>query len=218
MPPAGPPPVQRLRITFAVAGPARYAPHLDVTRAWVRALRRLGLPLAYSHGFHPHPRVSLAAPLPVGYAAEREVLDIYLDAPVAPEELAARLRGALPEGLTVRGVEVAPMQAPPLPSQVVAADYTVSLPGAPPDLRERVERLMAAESLPFTRARRDREVRFDLRPRILRAGVQECDGQVVLSLRLAHGPGGAARPEDVVAALGLEWAGAQATRTGLVFA
>ncbi len=210
------PPVQRLRITFAVDGPAKYVPHLDITRAWVRALRRLGLAVAYSHGYHPHPRVALAAPLPVGYAAEWEMLEVFFDEAVALEELAARLCGALPGGLTVREVEAVPLQAPPLASQVVAAEYAVVIPQPPADLQARVQRLLAAESLPFMRVRRDREVRFDLRPRILRAEVEQRDGEAVLTLQLTHGPEGAARPEDVVSALGMEWGEARATRRRLI--
>ncbi len=215
--PGGAPPVARLRVTFAVGDGASYASHLDLTRAWVRALRRLGLPLAYSHGYNPHPRLSVAAPLPVGFRAECELLDIYFDAPVDPGELAARLPAALPPGLTVRAVEAAPLTAPPLPSQVVAADYVVTfLDPPPPDLPERVARLMAAETVPFTRKRQEREITFDLRPRILEARGEECAGQPTLVLRLAHGAGGAARPEDVVQALGLRVESTRATRTALV--
>jgi radical SAM-linked protein len=215
----GPAPVQRLRVTFAVCDAARYVSHLDLTRAWVRALRRLGAPLAYTHGFNPRPRVSVAAPLPVGFGGERELLDVYLDAPLEPRGLAGRLQAGLPAGLVVRGIEEVPLQAPPLPSQLQAADYVVSFLEPPPeDLERRVGRLMAAESLPFTRKRQGREVRFDLRPRVLQAEVEERDGQAALRLRLIHGAGGAARPEDVVSALGLDPAYARATRIGLVLA
>lgn len=215
----GAPPEARLRITFGVGGAAKFVSHLDLTRTWVRALRRLGVPLAYSMGFNPHPRISVAAPLPVGFAAECEILDLYLDAPVDPDDLAKGLRSELPAGLTLRGIEPVPLQAPPVPSQVVAADYVISFYEPPPqDLAERVQRLMTADSVPFTRVRRDKEIRFDLRPRILQAEVDESAGQSVLRLRLAHGPGGAARPEDVAEVLQLDWRNARATRTALVLA
>ncbi|MCL6430067.1 MAG: DUF2344 domain-containing protein, partial [Anaerolineae bacterium] len=113
-------------------------------------------------------------------------------------------------------VEAMPLQAPPLASQVVAAEYAVVIPHPPADLQARLERMLAAESLPFTRVRKDREVRFDLRPRILHAEAEERDGEAALTLRLAHRPEGAARPEDVVSALGMEWGEARATRRRLV--
>jgi radical SAM-linked protein len=211
-------PEQRLRITFAVAGPARYVSHLDLARAWVRALRRLGVPLAYSKGFNPHPRISVAAPLPVGFAGERELLDLYLDSPVNPSELAACLQRELPDGLTLSSIEPVALQAPALPSLVVAADYVVSFYEPPPDLAERVQRLVAAESLPYTRIRKDKEVRFDLRPRILQAHVEVRGGLEALVLSLVHGPGGAARPEDILSCVGLSPHEGRIRRTGLVLA
>ncbi len=211
-------PVERLRLTFAVSDGASYVPHLDLTRAWVRALRRLGAPLAYSLGFNPHPRISLAAPLPVGFAAERELLDVLFEAPVDASDLAARLRTELPRGLTLCGVEPVPLQAPPLPSQVVAADYVICFHEPPPDLAPRVERLLAEATLPFARSRAGKQVSFDLRPRILAAEVRQRDGQPVLYLRLAHGPSGAARPDDVLTMLGLALESARITRTQLVLA
>ncbi|HOR01343.1 MAG TPA: TIGR03936 family radical SAM-associated protein [Anaerolineae bacterium] len=210
-------PVQRLGIAFAVAGGARYVGGLDMGRAWVRACRRLGLPLAYSFGFNPHPRVSIAAPLPVGFAAERELVEVHLDARVDPQELAARLPGQLPPGLTLRGVEELPLDSPPLPARVQAAEYLVRFLDAPPaDLAERLARLLEADSLPFTRVRAVKQVSFDLRPRILEAQLDTCMGQPLLTLRLVHGPSGAARPEDVLTALGVDPMTARATRTGLV--
>jgi len=210
-------PIQRLRLTFAVSGVARYISHLDQIRAWVRAMRRLALPLAYSQGFNPQPRISAAAPLPVGFAAECELLDIYLDAPVDPGQLAAGLRRQLTAGLTLRAAAEVPLAEPPLPSQVVAADYVVRfLDPPPPDLAQRLARLLSSSSLPFTRVRQGKRIEFDLRPRLLAARIEECAGRPALILRLSHTPGGAARPEDVVQALDLPPASVRATRTRLV--
>lgn len=212
-------PVERLRLTFAVGGPARYASHLDLTRAWVRALRRLRAPLAYTRGFNPRARLSIAAPLPVSFAGERELLDVLFEAPVDARELEHRLRQELPAGLALLEVAGVPLGAPPLPSQVQAVDYVVSFLEPPPaDLAARLARLLEAESLPFTRLRQGKETRFDLRPRILEARVEERAGVAALALRLAHGPAGAARPEDVLQALGVPAESARVTRTGLVLA
>ena len=133
-------------------------------------------------------------------------------------DLARRLRAELPAGISLCAIEPVPLSEAPLPSQVEAANYLVSFHAPPADLTERVQRLMAAESLPFRRVRKGKQVSFDLRPRVLRAEVTEVEGRPALALKLAHGPHGAARPEDVVAALGLDWSNARATRTGLVLA
>lgn len=209
-------PVQRLSIAFAVSGAARYVGGLDMGRTWVRALRRLRLPLAYSFGFSPHPRVSLAAPLPVGFAAEHEWVEVYLDARVDLADVARQLPAQLPPGLSVRGVEELPLNAPPLASRIQAADYAVQFLDPPPaDLAERLARLLEADTLPFTRVRGGKEVRFDLRPRILQARLEERTGAPALILRLQHGPSGAARPEDVLSALGLDPLAARVTRMAL---
>ncbi len=210
-------PAQRLCIAFAVEGGARYVGGLDMGRAWVRTCRRLGLPLAYSFGFNPHPRLSIAAPLPVGFRGEQELLEVQLDARIEPEALAGRLPAELPPGIRLRSVRELPLDAPPLPAQVRAADYVVRFPAPPPaDLATRLARLLASESLPFTRRRAGKEISFDLRLRVLEASLNERAGEPVLTLRLVHGPGGAARPEDVLTALGVDPLSTRVTRTRLL--
>jgi len=73
---------QRLRITFAKGETLKYISHLDLARAWERALRRAGVPLAYSQGFNPRPKMAFAAALPVGYTATAEMVDILLEKPL----------------------------------------------------------------------------------------------------------------------------------------
>ena len=77
--------LQRLRIQFSKSGPARFIGNLDLMRLWERAARRAGLALAYSVGFHPQPRMQLAAPLPLGYVGDAELLDLWLANPTDPE-------------------------------------------------------------------------------------------------------------------------------------
>ena len=210
------PPVQRLQVVFGISGPARYIGSLDLTRAWVRALRRLHVPLSYSHGFNPHARLSVAAPLAVGFAGERELLEMHVDAVQDPTELGLHLARQLPEGLTVRRVEELPLAGPSLAAQVRAAAYVISWPSPPADLAARLQTLLAAAALPYVRRRHDKQVRFDLRPRIIAATLRAGDRGPDLLLRLEHSPSGAARPEDVLDALGLAPTGASIVRTGLL--
>ncbi|MDR0416810.1 MAG: TIGR03936 family radical SAM-associated protein, partial [Propionibacteriaceae bacterium] len=83
-PPQQPPPVQRLVVRYAKRGPARFASHRDFARAFERALRRAGAPMAYSSGFNPHQRVSWANPAPTGAESEAEMVEIGLAEPVDP--------------------------------------------------------------------------------------------------------------------------------------
>ncbi len=193
---------QRLRITYSVDGPLRYISHLDRTRAWERATRRAGIPLAYSAGFNPRPRIQVAAALPVGFAARQELLDLWLAEPRDPQAVHAALAQNLPPGLTVLQVEEADPTAPPLQTRLWAAKYAVLVETAEPaaEVSRRVEALLAAPSLP--RERRGRP--YDLRPLVERLRVEEeRPGEVILGMTLAAREGATGRPEEVLDALRL---------------
>src|SRR5689334_16338634 len=100
--PEGPPPppvLQRLRFRYAKRGRLRFTSHRDFARAFERALRRADVPVAYSAGFTPHPKVSYLGAAPTGVASEAEYLELGLARPVDPEALRADLDRALPDGL-----------------------------------------------------------------------------------------------------------------------
>ncbi|MCX7855473.1 MAG: TIGR03936 family radical SAM-associated protein [Anaerolineae bacterium] len=195
-------PETRWRITYTVKGPLRYISHLEQVRVWERAIRRAGLPLAYSGGFTPRPRLQVAAPLPLGFASEAEWLDLWLEQPVEPETIVQALTSTLPEGLAIRSIEEVPLSAPSLPSQVAAAEYEVAVETAVPaeEIRRRIEELLAAETLP--RERRGRP--YNLRPLILSLRLEEVRaGEGVLTMLLSAREGATGRPEEVLDALGL---------------
>jgi len=192
----------RWRITYIVDGPLRYVSHLEQVRVWERAIRRAGLPLAYSGGFTPRPRLQVALPLPLGFASEAEWLDLWLEEPVEPERIVQALTRTLPEGLAIRSIEEVPPGASSLPSQVVAARYAVTVETTVPadEIQRRIEELLAAETLP--RERRGRP--YDLRPLILSLRLEEaCAGEIVLTMLLSAREGATGRPEEVLDALGL---------------
>src|SRR5512136_2023173 len=68
----------RLRIVFSKTGSLRYTGHLDLQTVWERTVRRAGLPLAYTHGFHPGPKIQIASALPLGFIGRCEIVDIWL--------------------------------------------------------------------------------------------------------------------------------------------
>ncbi|PKO23446.1 MAG: hypothetical protein CVU38_04010 [Chloroflexi bacterium HGW-Chloroflexi-1] len=197
---------QRLRITFARGETIKYISHLDLARAWERALRRAGMPLAYSQGFNPRPKMAFAAALPVGYIATAEIVDVLLEEPLAPLDMARRLAVTLPPGLRVVSIKKVDSRLPALQSQVRAAEYRVSVvwEGDRADLEARVAALLAAPTLPRERMHKGRRRSYDLRPLVegLRLEDETAEGYC-LWMRLRHGTGGTARPEDVLDALGL---------------
>ncbi len=204
----------RLRITYGVNGPLRYVSHLEQVRVWERAMRRAGLPLAYTGGFTPRPRLQVALPLPLGFAAEAEWLDIWLERPVAPDEFRRALTDVLPEGLEIRAVEEVPPDAPALPARVQAAEYIVFVETVipAPEVQRRIEAFLAA-----TEMRRERRGRpYDLRPLVLSLHLEESrpDG-VLLKMTLSAREGATGRPEEVLDALGLAGDFFQVTRRAI---
>jgi len=211
----------RLRITFAKQGALRYIGHLDLHKVWERSLRRARLPLAYSQGFHPQPKIQLAAALPLGFTSRAEVLDLWLTENLDPASLPAALREVMPPGLTILGVEQVDERAPALQTEVIAAEYQVEITEAGPvsDLNERLASVMAAESLPRER----RGKRYDLRPLIEelslipRPSSSGNGGKRMVLMRLSARPGATGRPEEVLAVLGISLEAARIERMRLLF-
>ncbi len=206
----------RARITFSKQGALRYTGHLDLHRLWERAMRRADLPLSYSLGFHPQPKISLAAALPLGFSSLGEVLDVRFNAEIPTEEIAARLKDSLPPDIKITGVESVDEREPALQTQVLSATYDAHLtePVDGADLARKVEEMLMAESLP--RERRNKS--YDMRPLIETLNViTEADGKVWLQMKLAARDGATGRPEEVLSALGIEPEYTRVERTLLIF-
>ncbi len=205
----------RYLIRFEKTAAMRYTGHLDLHRSLERTLRRAGLPLAYSQGFTPHPRLSLAAALPLGCTSQAELAEIWLEHDVAPHEVAERLRQVQPPGLRVFAVSSLPRELPALQNLVAAAEYEVTLLDAPEvqELAGRVAALLAASSLP----RQRRGKAYDLRPLIEQLEVDPAvRGRVHLRMRLSAREGASGRADEVLLALGLDPARARIQRTRLI--
>ena len=133
-----PPTVQRIRVRFAKRGRLRFLSHRDVARSVERAVRRAGIPVAHSHGFSPHPRLSWIGAAPTGAASEAEYLEIGLTRPLDPADLAAALDAALPDGLDV--LAAAEAEGTPLAERIDASEWRIELPGISPDDLRRARR------------------------------------------------------------------------------
>jgi radical SAM-linked protein len=201
----------RIRITFSKQGPLRYTGHLDLHRLWERAARRAELPLAYSQGFHPQPKMNLAAALPLGFSSRCELLDMRLEQDVPLEGLRERLNATLPTGVQVLDIQPVDERAPTLQTQVQSAEYEVRgiEAGFGPEVKRRIESVLAAESL--VRERRGRQ--YDLRPLI--ETLELVDDTIVM--RLAAREGATGRPEEVLDALGIPFDETRIERTRLIF-
>jgi radical SAM-linked protein len=206
----------RVRITFAKQGALRYTGHLDLHKLMERAARRAELPLSYSQGFHPQPKISLAAALPLGFASRDEVMDIRLNEDLEPDDISTRLKNSLPTGIQILKVERVEDSLPPLQTQLLSATYEAHLtePAEGADLTRKVEALMMSESLP--RERRGKA--YDLRPLVeMLSVVTESNGKIWLRMTLAAREGATGRPDEVLTALGIEPETVRVERTKLIF-
>ena len=208
--------VQRLRVTYGKGEAIRYVGHLDLVRTWERALRRAGVPLAYSQGFNPQARVQFASALPVGASGEQELFDALMVEPVAPDAFLAAVRPQLPAGLILVRAREVPLKGRSLQALLRASRWQVDLEadatGA--DIDARIERLQAAARVPASRQRKGREITYDLRPLILDLTREPSprEGWLRLNMTLRSEPSATGRPDAVLSALGLDQLNARLTR------
>ncbi len=205
----------RIRIFFSKTAAMQFTGHLDLHRTWERTFRRARLPLAYSQGFNPHPRLNLAAALPLGFTSEGEILDAWLSEDLPVDEITARLEPALPPGLQLNRIEVIEGKVPTLQTQVQSSEYEVTLVDACPDLAARLQTLLAAPSLP--RERRGKP--YDLRPLVeaLEILPEDDRGQARFLVRLAARESATGRPEEVLEVLDIRPEQARVHRKRLLF-
>ncbi len=205
----------RAQITFSKMGALRYIGHLDLQTLWERAARRAGLPLAYSHGFHPQAKINFASALPLGFSSRAEVLDMRLQSDVELGELPRRLEAALPPGIRILDVERVDEAAPPLQTRVRSAEYEVSLleQADVAALESAMRRLMETTSIPRTR----REKQYDLRPLIEELKLERQGGELKISMLLAAREAATGRPEEVLDELGISAGNARIERSRLIF-
>lgn len=193
-------PVARYRLWYAKRGRARFASHRDFQRSFERALRRAGVPMAYSAGFSPHPRISYANAAPTGAASEAEYVEIGTAAAVDPQELRERLNEALPGGFSI--VEVVPVRTGDFAARLQASVWSVRLPEVPPEVAAAaVEALLATELVEVTRMTKKGPRTFDVRAAVvdLQSATDE-QGCAILTLVVRHAVP-AVRPDDVLAGL-----------------
>jgi radical SAM-linked protein len=214
--PEGPPPaptVQRLRVHYAKRGRLRFTSHRDFQRAFERALRRAAVPIAYSAGFTPHPKVSYANAAPTGVASEAEYLEIGLAEHRDPALVAAALDEALPDGFDV--IEAVTAGPGALADRLAASIWEIRLDGLDvATVRAAVEVFLAAPEVAVQRLTKNGMRRFDARAAVVAADVAAAADPFARGSEPASGPCAilhlvvrhatpAVRPDDVLSGLRL---------------
>lgn len=180
-----------VRVRFAKYGAVKFVGHLDVLRYFQKAVRRAGLKIAYSQGFHPHQIMSFASPLGVGITSEGEYMDMELTAEYTPREIVERLNEAMVEGFFVLSCRILPepesgKKRETAMSLVTAADYTVFLKGNGTavlgydrdELKKAWNKFMAQESIFIVKTvkKSNTETTVDLKPFLYESTVESFDG------------------------------------------
>ncbi len=212
--PAAVPAVQHLVVRYAKRGKMRFASHRDVARAFERGVRRAGLPIAYSAGFTPHPKISYAGGAPTGVASEAEYLSLALTARQDGTQVCRRLNAALPDGIDVIDVTEAGGDGSRSAGSgsassggfghLEASEWQMVLPGVAPEVARRaVAGFLARAEAPVERLTDKGVRRLDARAAVVEmtlldeAGLEGC---AILRMVVLH-TAPAVRPEDIVAAL-----------------
>jgi radical SAM-linked protein len=203
------PPVQRLRIRYAKRGRLRFTSHRDFSRAFERAVFRARIPMAYSSGFHPHPRISYAGAAPTGSASEAEYVEIGLAEVRDPAAIHALLEEALPDGLDV--IEIVESPGGSLADLLEASHWLVDVDADPEAAEAAVATFLATEAVEVERMTKKGLRQFDCRAAVVALSTAPRDSGSRLDLVLRHAVP-AVRPDDVLSGLaavaGLEIAGA----------
>ncbi len=211
----------RLRLNFAKKSPIKYISHLNLALVWERVLRRARIPLAYSQGFNPRPKMQIASSLPLGTTGAAEILDIIVTQALDPAEALERIKATLPMGVALHSVKEIPLKSPALQHLLRQAEYRVIVETDLPakELTGRIQALLAADKIIQTRRRKKQEEKFDLRPWLHKLRLESIvDDEAYLYMRLTAGQFGNLRPEAVLKALDLADNWAEIERTGLIFA
>ena len=157
-----------MRIRFAKRGPVRFISHRDVARAFERAFRVAELPVAFTLGFSPRPKVSFGPALAVGYESDAEYLDVECTDEVAGDDVAAAVNTALPDGMAVTGIAPLADRAPALQEAITSLAYRVTLdPVEGGVLSGAVDALLARHELPIEVTRKGERAVEDIRPCVL---------------------------------------------------
>ena len=208
--PTGPPPplaVQKLRLRYTKRGRLRFTSHRDIARAFERALRRAQVPMAYSAGFSPHPKISWVGAAPTGVASEAEYVEISVVERVDLERLRVALDTSLPAGIDiVEVVEAVPAAngGTSLPDRIVASQWGIRLPQVPfEDLERAVAAFLATDSVIVDRLMKDGIRKLDARAAVvsMRASLEASDPACATLHAVVRHVTPAVRPDDILSGL-----------------
>lgn len=203
----------RLRINYAKVDALRYIGHLDLQKVWIRVLLRSKIPIAYTQGFHPSPKLGTGWPLPLGWEGKNELIDVWLDLPEEefidndPTSLINRLEKNSPPGLQVKDGQIVPLYSPSLTVIIQSARYLIKKPESVPMtlVNDRKEQFESSSEVLVTR----RDKTFDIKPMVSNWRFLPFeDLGSIIEVEMPARESAMGRPDELISALGfdpLEW-------------
>jgi radical SAM-linked protein len=186
-------PPRRFRSRFAKFGPAKFLGHLELSRAMIRAFRRAQIPLVFSQGFHPLPKVSFGPPLPVGYESWAEFLDYHIQGNLDPEEASSRLNALLPSGIRILETKEISLKSTAIFDNIVKILWMIRFPNSDRPLREKGDRFLGQKEVPVFWSRKNKFL--DLKAVV--ESLSFVDAQT-LKMLMRSDPEGIPRPEEAL--------------------
>ncbi|MDK2799421.1 MAG: hypothetical protein PWP27_790 [Clostridiales bacterium] len=197
--------LSKMRLKYSKEDPVKYISHLDLLRTFNRAIKRAGLPIAYSQGFNPHPLISFGLPLSVGVTSETEYMDIELQTAVAPQVVIEQLNKVLPQGIKILAAMELGNKKDKLGSAIVWADYRVEVDlkiRLDINLAEHLENLLKSNELIINKEGKKGVKQVDILPQIHSLNIEEQkEKTVVFTMRLSAGSLSNLKPEMVLQAM-----------------
>lgn len=192
----------RYRIYYSKNPILKYTSNLDIQKIWERSFRRAKLPISYSKGFHPQPKINQALPLPLGITSDSETIDIWFESEIEVSEQRLVLDKNIHQGLEIQLIERIDNDAPKLQNIVEAVQYECQIPDnvSTADIHDQISLLLNKDQIP--RVRRGKT--YDLRPQIISLKMEETSSSQKLIMKLSATPGCTGRPEEVLLSLDID--------------
>jgi len=200
--------VMRIRFQFAKGEELKFISHLDVINAFTRAFRRAGIPIAYSHGFSPNPKLMFGSVLPVGTISESEFADIELESYMSPQDFFILSNNHLPSGLEILKAEEVSLKVKPLMAQINLASYKVIVNDVKENPKNQIDSLMNKDHIWVNQPAKDNNIRkkglktsktYDIRPSIRNISLLKYNDRIMeLEMVLGDNHAGKVRPEQIV--------------------
>ena len=195
--------MSRYMIRFSKEGNIRYISHLDLLRLFKRSFKRVGIKLQYSQGFNPHPKMSFAQPLSLGYISSGEYLEFETTEPYGTGEIIDRLSTVIPEGIAILSSSELPQEGRTMAALTFAADYEIMVPtqsSIPSDLKERTEKYLSQDRIMVEKYQKKthKNIEIDIKPMIFNISSMVDNNHIMITCKIAAGSAKNLNPEMVL--------------------